>query len=116
MQMKWADGYVSVRAKIVSQLAGRLAVSTFAVCVALLPFYLGGKWFGRFTALMLAFQTLSAVCALQISKNKRWEPTMEEAVRGVAALQALDSAIDQPQPQRARDLGFTADTAGNEVC
>ncbi|CAM9500024.1 unnamed protein product, partial [Sphacelaria rigidula] len=49
-----------------------------------------------------------------ISKNKRWEPTMEEAVRGVAALQALDSAIDQPQPQRARDLGFTADTAGNE--
>lgn len=40
---------------------------------------------------------------------------MEEAVKAVAGLRELEAAINRPQPQRARDLGFVDDAPMNEV-
>lgn len=41
---------------------------------------------------------------------------MQEARNAVAALQELDTAMFQPQPDRARGLGFVLETPSDEVC
>ncbi|CAM9504661.1 unnamed protein product, partial [Ectocarpus fasciculatus] len=51
-----------------------------------------------------------------VSKNKRWEPTMEEARKAVVNLRDLEATMYMPQPEPATGLnGFTMEPSSEEV-
>lgn len=82
------------------------------------PCYAQGSicfYFQHFSRLLCYTVKYPNPCRTKLSKNKRWKPTMEEAVRAVAALGELEKATYQAQPELARALGFALDSPNHEV-
>lgn len=52
---------------------------------------------------------------LQVSKNKRWGPNLEEAANAVANLHELEAAMYLPPLNRAESLGFVLEGDDDEV-
>ncbi|CAM9618754.1 unnamed protein product, partial [Ectocarpus sp. 4 AP-2014] len=51
-----------------------------------------------------------------VSKNKRWDPTMEEARKAVVNLRDLETTMYMPQPEPAAGLnGFTMEPSSEEL-